>query len=130
MNVIEKLFFLLLCFVVPDCVVGKEQKYIRMSDKIVAKYIKDMKREYRLNCIGSGGEFLERVNRINLYFETLGSKNRDEIRILLIMATEKLLKKLIGSELNDRRYRSIHDNRRRIKVLRGDAINVLIGQIA
>ena len=39
-------------------------------------------------------------------------------------------KDLIGSELNERRYNNIYDNRRKIKYLRGDALNVLIGKIA
>lgn len=65
--------------------------YIRMSDQILNNYIADMKEQYSLFCFGRGGRFLDRVNEIDVSFYCVGPKKIEELRTLLVTATEDLL---------------------------------------
>jgi hypothetical protein len=75
MNLRTITFTLLFVFhFLTGCNIGGDPNYIRMSDRIVNQYLKDMKDLYGLNCFGSGGGFLERINVIILSFKTQGPK--------------------------------------------------------
>jgi hypothetical protein len=58
------LIILLLALTVIECDIGGELNYIRMSNRIVNQYLKDMKDLYGLNCFGCGSGFLNKVNEI------------------------------------------------------------------
>ncbi len=92
------LIILLLGLTVIGCDKGGEPNYIRMSDRIVNQYLKDMKDLYGLNCFGCGGGFLNKVNEIIISFKIQGPKNREELRELVIKITEDLLRRYNDNE--------------------------------
>ncbi len=92
------LIILLLALTVIGCDIGGEPNYIRMSDRIVKQYLKDMKNQYDLDCFGCGGGFLNKVNEIIISFEKQGPKSKKELRELVIKINEDLLKRYNENE--------------------------------
>jgi hypothetical protein len=90
----KKIFFFLfmVSILAFSCDMLSEPKYIRMSDKIVSRHLNKMKQQYSLKCIGNGGGFMHSVNQIILSYNLNGPKSIEEIRTLLVITTEDLLK--------------------------------------
>lgn len=95
----EKLAKLLLkCFLVflmssfvPPHKENKSEDYEVYVNEIVNTFSKEMKKEFGLICIGSGGRMPKNVKQIDVLFITYRKATVEEARVLEVKATEKLL---------------------------------------
>ena len=77
----------------------KEPIYGKYVDEIVDSYLKHIKKQYGLECFGTGGGFLSNVNNISLHFDAPSQKiNIGNARVLLINCTEELLQRINKNE--------------------------------
>ena len=72
----------------------KAAVYCNYSDQIVAKYCTYMKKQHCLDCYGSGGGFMDNVNRIILAFDGVRNLSIAEARLLIVECEEELLKRI------------------------------------
>lgn len=97
-NLTWLVFLAFIAFMIPHhnayTVHPEDPIYCHYSHAITDKYCADMAKTYKLYYYGGGGEFLKRVDRINLSFNSIQSLNIAESRILIINCTEELLKRI------------------------------------
>lgn len=95
---VKLLIFLLIPFVT-NCKIkniqGNNEDYEVYADEIVRNFSKEMKREYGLQCVGSGGSMPHDVAKIGVMF-TIQKKvtSLEEARGLEVAAIQKLLNQI------------------------------------
>ena len=76
----------------------EEPIYIKYSDAITDKYIKDMSKQHKLAYFGGGGAFLYNVKNINISFASREIMDLDQSRKLLISCSEELLRRINAND--------------------------------
>jgi len=78
-------------------------EHCKLAGNIMTRFINDAKKEYGLYCYGSGGGFLDQVNRIHFAFATEGPKSLEDLREMMVIIAEDFLKR-INSQEDIRKY--------------------------
>lgn len=81
----------------------KEPKYVTYVYEITNQFIKEMKREHGMICVGEGGSMPLDVEKISLSMSSFQYATIDQAAQLEILATEKL-KNLVNSHLSIRPF--------------------------
>lgn len=101
MRILTCLFVLFLCFT--SCGRVSEPEYIQYADKVMNDFVKFAYKKYGLVLHGSGGGFMDQINKVNMFFYTKEQLSIPEMRILLISLTNDFLEK-INSGDNSEEY--------------------------
>jgi hypothetical protein len=72
----------------------REPEYCKVSDRIVAGYIKEFTKPKGLFVCGSGGAMANNIQQISLSFASFAALDVDEARILYVEMVEELLRRI------------------------------------
>ncbi len=97
-NVVN-LFVLFLSFICRGYAVFEENPpYLKYVAQIENEFVKEMKRDYGLVCIGKGGRMPRNVETIHIYFNVYKRGTFEEARELMVKAKTKLVEKVNAHE--------------------------------
>jgi hypothetical protein len=90
--------YFLLIIMLSACNMPKPAPYERYVNEIIRSFAQDMRKEYGLVCIGSGGRMPNDVEQINVYFHIYRHCTIEEARELFVNVTEKFIEKINSHE--------------------------------
>jgi hypothetical protein len=95
MKKLVKYFSFLILAIVCSCSVEAEgPPYGKYVDEIVGAFARDMRKQYGLICVGSGGQMPRNVETIGVYFYAYRKSSIEETRKLMIKAQENLVNRV------------------------------------
>lgn len=77
------------------CQVSPYEKYV---NEIINSFATDMKKEYGLVCVGSGGRMPQRVEKVSVSFHAYRRATLEEARELVVKSTQKLVDRINANE--------------------------------
>lgn len=95
---VKKIICFTLIFIISGQMSASEKDddvpYIRYAKEIMTPFIQNCEKEYKLDCIGTGGRFAKNVGGINIDFIACRKGTIEEARILEVKMIETLLAKV------------------------------------
>lgn len=82
---------LIIFFLFSECIIYASPKYIKLVDRVTAKYVKELKKEQKMFLCGYGGRLMTDVEQIDLSFEVKRQATIEEARILFVEIAENYL---------------------------------------
>jgi len=75
-----------------------EPKYCKLSDRILAQYVKELQRDEKLHLYGHGGSMMNDVKVVEIYLLGNQKLSVDEARELFVKISEELIARYNNSE--------------------------------
>ncbi len=95
-SMLNKKVFFLFFFLFASC--NTPPNYERMSDRMVSKYVKEIKKEYGFQVDVIGGGMMGAVNLVTIGFAVQQNVDKNQGRRIAVECVEKLLKKYNENE--------------------------------
>jgi hypothetical protein len=93
-NVVNLLIFFLSFICRGYAVFEENPPYLKYVAQIENEFVKEMKRDYGLVCIGKGGRMPRNVETIHIYFNVYKRGTLEEARELMVQAKTRLVEKV------------------------------------